>query len=499
LSSTTTATALPPTFTRRGPTRLSVVGHRLRGLAVIGSIVLVGLLAGDWIASVSLATLFVGLRYVLREPGPPIVAAAFSNQWLQVTAGLMYFALSGRTIFEMRTPVYRPMVLIGLGCVAVLFTGFYLAAGFRRGRPPRDKPRLLPWTTNQIAAIYGVTVAGSGVLTELAWSTSGLTQAILVFSRVRYVLLFLLITRLVRPTPRWMWILGILTLETGLGFAGFFADFREPLVIAAIAVLGAMDRRQPKTWIVIGSLALLAVSSGLIWTAIKPVLRKNYIAYASRSERLNAVFGVTGGAFGRGWEVWKYEGDSMVSRIWAVYFPALALTRVPSVLPHENGAIMKGAIENVVTPRLLFPNKPALPSQSDEVRKYAGVWVGGRETNTSYAFGYAGEAYVDFGLPLMFLPIFVFGGMLGFAYRFLNRHIRHYELRTGVLIVIVWSTLGVYEASWVMLIGPSVTILAILGGGALMLDRVLTAAERSSRPRAKRGVVKSWATDPGVS
>ncbi len=436
---------------------------------------------------------------MLREPGPPIVAAVFANQWLQVSVGIIYFALSGRTIFEMRTPVYRPMVLIGLACVAVLFTGFYLAAGFRRGNPPKNKPRLLPWTTNQVAAIYGVTVAASGVLTELAWSTSGFTQAILVFSRIRYVLLFLLITRLVRPSPRWWWILGILTLETSLGFAGFFADFREPLVIAAIAVLGAMDRRQPKAWIAIGSLALLAVGSGLIWTAIKPVLRKNYIAYASRSERLSAVFGVTGSAFARGWEVWKYEGDSMVSRIWAVYFPALALTRVPSILPHENGAIIKGAIRNVVTPRLLFPDKPVLPSQSDEVRKYAGVWVGGRETNTSYAFGYAGESYVDFGLPFMFLPVFVFGVLLGFAYRFLSRHIHHYELRTGVLIVIVWSTLGVYEASWVMLIGPSITILAILGGGAVMLDRVLLAAERGNAPRVKRGVAKPWATDASVS
>jgi hypothetical protein len=411
----------------------------------------------------------------------------------------MYFALSGRTIVEMRTDVYRPMVLIGLGCVAVLFAGFYLAAGFRRGNPPRNKHQLLPWTTNQVAAIYGATVAMSGVLTELAWSTSGLTQAILVFSRVRYVLLFLLITRLVRPTPRWWWIVGILMLETGLGFAGFFADFREPLVIAAIAVLGAMDRRQPKTWLIIASLGLLAVSSGLIWTAIKPVLRQNYVAYATRSERLTAVFGVTGSAFSRGPDIWKYESDSMVSRIWAVYFPALALTRVPSILPHENGAILKGAIRNVLTPRLFFPDKPVLPSQSDEVRKYSGVWVGGRETNTSYAFGYAGESYVDFGLPYMFLPVFVFGALLGFAYRFLSRHIGHYELRTGVLIVIVWSTMGVYEASWVMLIGPSLTILAILGGGALLLDKVISSAERGKATKQKRRVGKSWETDARVS
>jgi len=467
---------------------------RLRDLALIGSILIVGLLADDWMASVGLAVLFLGLRYLVREPGPPIVAVTFGNQWLQVMIGVTYFAISGRRVIEMRTAVYRPMVLIGLASVSMLFLGFYLAAGFRRKKQPWRRTReLLPWTTNQIAAAYVTMVAISGVLTELAWSTSRLTQPILVFSRVRYVLLFLLVTRLVRPKTRWSWILAILAMELALGFAGFFADFREPLIIAAVALLGAMDRRRVKTWVALASLAILAVSSALIWTAIKPIIRKNYLGAASTTERLNAVFAVTGNTFARGPQVWKLETDAMVSRIWAVYFPALALNRVPSILPYENGAILKGAIENVLTPRLFFPGKPILPSQSEEVRKYAGVWVGGRETNTSYAFGYAGESYVDFGIPFMFVPILVFGVLLGLSYRFLNTHFRHDELRIGVMVVIVWSTLGVYEASWVMMIGPAITILVVLGGGAMLLDRVLDASERRTARTLRRSIRPSSA------
>jgi hypothetical protein len=472
------------------------VGRLLKDLAFVGSILVFGVLANDWIASAGLAVLYVGLRILFRQQGPPIVALAFANQWLQVMAGIVWFAISGRKVMEMQTPTYRPMVMIGLVCVFVLFAGFYISSGIgtktlkrvREGKP-------LPWTTNQIAATYAASVAVSGILTELAWSTAGLTQAILVFSRVRYVLLFLLITRLVRPNPKWLWILGALGLELTIGFAGFFADFREPLIIAAIAVFGAMDRRKARTWVVLGCLALLAISSALIWTAIKPIIRKNYVSYATRSERLNAVLTVTAGTFARTPDIWKYEGDSMVSRIWSVYFPGLALTRVPSVIPFENGAILKGAIQNVITPRLFFPNKPILPSQSDEVRKYSGIWVGGRETNTSYAFGYAGESYVDFGIPYMFVPILVFGLLFGYAYRYLNRKLRHEELRTGVLIVIVWSTLGVYEASWVMLIGPTITILFLLGGSAIFLDRVLTSAEKRAAPIIRRpSAVKQGST-----
>jgi hypothetical protein len=409
------------------------MGYKLVDLALVGSILVFGLLADDWIAGVGLAVLFVGLRFMLREAGPPVAGLAFANQWLQVMAGIVWFVLSGRMITEMRTPVYRPMVLLGLASIAVLFGGFYLAAGIRKHRTIGDKGwKTLPWTTNQIAVAYVGLAAASGILTELAWSTAGLTQAILVFSRVRYLLLFLLVTRLVRPTPKWTWIAATLFLELTLGFAGFFAEFREPLIIAAIAVFGAMDRKRFRTWAILGCLAALAISSALIWTAIKPVIRKSYVGYATRTERLNAVLTVTGMQFSKNAELWKYEGDSMVSRIWSVYFPSLALKRVPSVLPFENGAILKGAIENVITPRLFFPDKPQLPSQSDEVRKYAGVWVGGRETNTSYAFGYVGESYVDFGIPYMFVPIFVLGVLIGLGYRYLSGRLRYDELRVGV-------------------------------------------------------------------
>jgi hypothetical protein len=463
------------------------MGRLLLDLAIFGSILLIGVLADDWIASAGLAMLYVGMRFMLHDPGPPVAGLAFANQWLQVMAGIIWFVVTGRRVMEMRTGFYRPMVIVGLVCIATLFAGFYLGSGIRRKSAYRPRvPKPLPWTTNQLAVTYVALVAASGILTEIAWSTAGLTQAILIFSRVRYVLLFLLITRLVRPTPKWTWIAATVGLELALGFAGFFADFREPLIIAAVAVFGAMDRRKARTWAVLGCLGILAISSALIWTAIKPVIRRNYVGYATRSERLTAVLTVTGMTFARGPDVWKYEGDSMVSRIWSVYFPGLALARVPSVVPYENGKILRAAVENVMTPRLFFPDKPPLPSQSDEVRKYSGVWVGGRESNTSYAFGYAGESYVDFGIPYMFLPIFVFGFLFGLSYRFINRRVKHDEIRVGVLIVIVWSTLGVYEASWVMLIGPTITMLILLGGTAMLLDSVLVRRERTSARRINR-------------
>ena len=459
-----------------------LVMRQLLTAGAIGSIVLVGLLADDWIASVALITLFVGWK-VLREDGPPVIAASFTAQWIQVNAALFYFALTGRQVYQMRTSDYRPMVLIGLAAVAALFAGVLVGARLRRKAPTvRYIGALLPFSTFQIAVAYGGALAVSGVMQQFAWRATGFTQALLVFNRIRFVLLFFLITRLARPTPRIAAIGGVLLLEVALGFTGFFADFREPLLVVGLAIVGAMDRRKITTWLIIGSVAVLTVASAIIWTAIKPAIRRSYATNTTTLSRLNTAVNVATNTLTPGESSLAFRGDTLVSRLWMVYYPALALKRVPAITPYQKGAILTAAIDNVLEPRLFFPDKPAIPSQSDEVREYAGVWVHGRESNTSIAFGYVGEAYVDFGLPWMFLPIFLYGLLIGIAYRVLAATIRYAELRTGLTIVAFWTMLGSYETSWAMMIGPAITVLAILGGSAFALDRLLWKSKTKQMP-----------------
>ena len=78
---------------------------------------------------------------------------------------------------------------------------------------------------------------------------------------------------------------------------------------------------------------------------------------------------------------------------------------------------MHDALVHIVTPRFLNPDKPDLISDSELVRKYAGAAVAGSESNTSIAFGNAAESYVDYGLPWMFVPIVIFGFLIGASCR----------------------------------------------------------------------------------
>ncbi len=141
--------------------------------------------------------------------------------------------------------------------------------------------------------------------------------------------------------------------------------------------------------------------------------------------------------------------------------------------PHEDGEILWAAVVHVLTPRLLFPDKPPVESDSEKVRRYTGVWVAGIEENTSIAFGYAAESYVDFGVPLMFLPVLAYGFLMGMAYHGLYRLIRHRELAIASVTVIFWLSLYLFERSWANMLGLSLTLIVYLGGVTFLVDRLL--------------------------
>src|SRR5262249_33731458 len=112
------------------------------------------------------------------------------------------------------------------------------------------------------------------------------------------------------------------------------------------------------------------------------------------------------------------------------------------------------------------------------VRKYSGVMVAGAEQNTSIAFGYAAEAYVDFGVPMMFVPVFAFGVAMGAFYILFQRLIVHRELFVAFGTVAFWMSMYLFERSWATLLGISLGIMVYLGGPVVVVDRLLFSAAR---------------------
>ncbi len=480
----------------RGERRRPFAPQRYAGLAL--GCGLAWLVAGDWIAAAAILVLWVAWRILpADEAGPPVLAMALTFQWVQVTAGMWYHALTGIPLPAVDLSDYRPMVAIGLGCLLALALGLRAGIGLIRPAGERidDTRPAFGWPA--LVAAYLISVALTGSLQEIAWETPSLTQGILALTYARFALVFLMFRRLSQGRIRIGWIAVILAGEIALGFTGYFAGFREPMMMAAMALTGAFDRRRVKHWLALGVLGCLMLLSGVVWMGIRTEYRRDFedqVFARSREARLDRIGTLSSRWIERSPNEILSDVDLFVDRLWAVYYPALAVGRVPASIPHENGEILWSAVVHALTPRLLFPDKPPVESDSEKVRRYAGVLVAGADENTSIAFGYAAEAYVDFGVPLMFVPVFAFGLLMGAAYRGLLRLVRHRELAVGAATVILWLSLYLFERSWINMLGLSLTLIAYLGGVTLLVDRLLLA--RRTRPAPARAA-GTLATRPG--
>ncbi len=448
------------------------------------------IIAADWIAAAGIVVLCAGWRYLRTADGPPVLAMAFTFQWAQITMGVYYHALTGRSLDTMDLSDYRPMVLIGLGCLVALLLGLVLGMKVLVSPRPSGDPRLAnAFTWSTLLAVYVGTTIATGTIQSFAWEVPALTQAILALTYARLATLFMIFRRLTYPRIRWGWIAVILLCEIPLGFTGFFAGFREPIMLAAVALLGVFDRRSVKHWIVLGVLAVPMLFTGVLWMAIRQDFRHDFesqVFAESREARLKRITALTGAWLNNDHTELFEDVDKFVDRLWVVYYPALAVSRVPQVLPHTNGVILGRALTNLVMPRFLFPDKGEVISDSEMVTQYSGVWVAGAKEGTNIAFGYAAESYVDFGVPLMFLPVLVYGFLIGMAYHWWLGAIRHRDLAVGLATVMFWLCLYIFERSWVKTLGLTVTMMVYLGGLTLVLDRALlwhSGGSRSTRPR----------------
>ena len=441
--------------------------------------VLAAYLVDDWIAAAAVLVLWAAWTYIRDDHGLPILAMALTFQWVQVTCGIWYHALSGRPVKTMDLSDYRPMVIIGLGCVLALVFGLHAGmALIRRTRHGQARTTLtaMPIGWPGLIAAYVAALGLQGAVSQLAYQFPDFTQALLTFQFVHLALLFVILRRLSRPKPRWHLIALVMIPEVLLGISGFFAGYREPIVMAIVALFEVFNPRRVQQWIGLTAIAILLAALSLLWIGVRAEYRKdfdNQAFAASQSARLDRISELSSSWLNDKHDVTQ-DLDALIDRMWVVYYPALAVERVPAVLPHTDGAIMWAALQHILSPRVFFPTKAELANDSDMVRKYSGLHVAGTEQNTSIAFGYAGESYIDFGVPWMFLPVLLYGMLAGAAYQVLSARIHHEELRAGLLAVIFWLTLYLFERSWVKTLGLFGTLLIYLGGPALLLDYYLS-------------------------
>jgi hypothetical protein len=262
-------------------------------------------------------------RCLPAPDGPPILSMALSFQWLQVTLGVFYYSLTGRTLNAMLVRDYRPMVLIGLGCIVAILIGLRLGIAMLPATRRDDTAATrLPLSLKGLVVVYAISLAVEGTVTQVAWSMPNLTQAILAFNFMHLGLLFLLFRRLSRPIFQWHLMAALLVFEVLLGLTGFFAGFREPFIMASIVLLELFDARRIHHWVAVGVLGGAAVAMALMWISVRGEYRADYytdLVGKSREARLGRIAELSQGFTGQDRSQVLANADKFVDRMWVVH------------------------------------------------------------------------------------------------------------------------------------------------------------------------------------
>ena len=374
-------------------------------------------------------SLFLVLKLLWRVNEPKHLMVNLLLNWMVVAILLPYGALfsiplSELTLYKSETIGYAS--LLAIISQIVYTTGIYL--------PIKDiivakvetlRFILSRYDGKKIFLGYVYYSIFSASLTQFLLGVSG-GQMLLGLVHFKWVFLTLLILHTSIIPSNVKYVLVFISFEILLSFSGFWASFKDYILVATGAFFTLNRKISPKALVTILFFAFFTFFISVIWSASKG----RYRAYLTGGERTQAVVQTDQiKNISTLWEIisedfssekfsenFKRGSQSLLYRVSYVEYFALALKQVPTFLPHENGQLLKDAIEHVLKPRILFPDKKQI-YDSDLTSKYTGISFAGRDEGVSFSLGYVPESYIDFGPFYMFIPIFFFGLLFGWMYK----------------------------------------------------------------------------------
>ena len=378
------------------------------------------------LAAFAIAVLLMGAFLLWRPGESPIFLFIFGFQWMQSSIEIFQANWQGVSMidFSMEGGDLDLAIVLSLLGLLVLALGLRLGAGrwrqkdgaLARSSASRFAPRY--WFRLYAVAFVVATLAQSATLV-----IPGLSQPLLALAGLKWAFYWILAyATFSQPgTNRLYWLFAF-ALEVILGVGGYFADFRTPLVFTLLAVVAAGVHLSARKYLAVMSLAALALTSGIVWSAVKVDYRRFVSGgeraqivtegYSERIRKLNdLVSELDGSDLVDGW-------NALLSRVAYVEYFGVVLDRVPKLLPHEGGALWWDAISRPFMPRLLFPEKTIIDDTERTIR-YVGLNRATMGFGTSMSIGYIAESYIDFGTFGMMVPIFGLGLLLGGFYRWI--------------------------------------------------------------------------------
>lgn len=374
-----------------------------------------------------LAILYIPFLYITvwRSDYTKILILILFNHWIQITIKVFYANVLGvplENIIMNFNSANETFYLSIIGLYIITF-GIYIILGEKYFIAIKNQLDLLKeYDIKNIFFLYLIYSLFIYLYGSLVWIFPGLTQVFIVFVKLKWGLLFILLYFFFQ-TKKFNKIITItILLEIVLGFSGFFSLFKFFLIFGMVTYLVVKERyftTKKLTFIIITLVITLFLGS--IWAYVKTDYRK----YLTSGEPIQTslVSPAQGLSFLSNLlsssnlsEIFK-SSNLLIERISYIDYFSLVIDRVPNVIPYENGQLTINILKHIFMPRLLDPKK-AILDDSKDLGNYTGLlYVPGISQGTSIGMGYFSYIYIDYGRYLMLLVLFFWGLIIGHSYK----------------------------------------------------------------------------------
>jgi hypothetical protein len=426
---------------------------------VAGFAILLGALSPNPLLTVvSLVSLVAFIKLLWRPGETPVLVFAILVQWVHASSKIFQANYHGVPIEEISpyasVAAATWATLAGLWVITLAIRLALSRLGKRDYRTALHQVARL--SLAKLGLLYALTTLALSSISPFAAGMGGLRQMILAAAGIKWVLFFLLIYAILVRRERYWILVAAAGYELIMGI-GFFSGFKSPLFILLIAYFAARPRVTTGSAVFATAMGAFLIVLALGWTSVKLEFRSFlnqgtvWQTVEVSNEAKLAKLGEL--VVGLSLEDLDNSVDPLFRRLDAVQFFAATMDYVPAVRPHEGGMVWGDAFSHVFQPRILFPNKPRLPSDSEHTMAYTGLVMASGDQGTSISIGYMGDSYIDFGIPGMFMPLFLLGLYWGGMYYVFMRRNEH------LLFGSAFATAAMLEA-WIL----EVPAIKLLGG-----------------------------------
>ncbi len=409
--------------------------------------------ANPFITFYSFAVIPVIVFLLWRKEEPPIFVFTSMYQWLQASVKIFHANMYNEPLkYFQKYEGTEQAIWLSITGVVVLSAGIRLILNNIKVISDKEiRKELKVFSINRLFFTYIIIFVAVVFLDKIKFYFLQFSQIIVSVMQIKWAIFFILIVKILKEGEKKYYIISIIFLEVIIGFSGYFADFKEVFFFFFVTFLTVRYHIEIKSVLPLAIAFVLLFFLAVFWTSIKDEYR-TFVRAGSSAQVVRVSNSQKIKKFKELWNNFTKEHfaiafNAMLERIAYVDFFGATIDYVPFYRKHTNGAVWATSVKHILMPRLLFPDKKILPSDSEHTMKYTGIILASTEQGASFSIGYMGDSYIDFGIYGMFIPIFFLGLLWGGIYKLFLLKSKYKLLGLSFATVVIMNTYQLERAS----------------------------------------------------